>query len=421
MKNHIKKFHQDKKFKCNYCTFEGDRLALMYEHRLENHSESPHDYTPKQTTTVKDMILNLIAEQNLEIMEELKELKKGVKVSFEEVKSNLKDATKSAFEAINVRVNNLEKARDNLPKEKAKSTAPPPASSVASDTLSSGRPSMKKKKTVFLKKPKVLYIGDSIAHNTNFKHLENETDSRIRTRKAYSAVEDLKARFPHKNVAEITKVALTKTHKDDDFSHLVLAAPSVDITNLDTTKLSTNENIEVYKQKVYISCQNILTAAENAINCHPQLQKVVITEHAPRFDANDMDPTGLKPKLAKYANSVFTQLWHSSALKTKIAIGRHSLDCGGDQLAARFRDERTGRYDGVHMYGSQGFKTFTDSMLQIITSVFPSSSPSPSSSFHTTCPQAKYQKRQTSKSSGQQKSSNVYNVPVHNLFDVLGN
>ena len=42
----------------------------------------------------------------------------------------------------------------------------------------------KKKKTPYLEKPKVLYIGDSAAHNANFAHIEKDTKSRI-TVKSY--------------------------------------------------------------------------------------------------------------------------------------------------------------------------------------------------------------------------------------------
>ena len=43
----------------------------------------------------------------------------------------------------------------------------------------------KKKKTPYLEKPKVLYIGDSVAHNANFAHIEKDTKSSITTVKSY--------------------------------------------------------------------------------------------------------------------------------------------------------------------------------------------------------------------------------------------
>ena len=40
-------------------------------------------------------------------------------------------------------------------------------------------------KSRFLQKPKILYIGDSVAQNADIAYLERETQSRIRTKKAY--------------------------------------------------------------------------------------------------------------------------------------------------------------------------------------------------------------------------------------------
>jgi hypothetical protein len=249
----------------------------------------------------------------------------------------------------------------------------------------------------------------------------------MKTIKAYSSKRDSNARWPNKNITDVTPAALINTHEEDDFSHLLLAAPTVDISNLDKTKLTSNDNIEVYKQKVVVSCQNLLTVAQNALSKHPQLKKVVIMEHAPRYDVSDVDPTGIKPKLAKYANSSLAQMWHDSAMKDRIVIGKHSLDCGGDQIAARYRDDWSGRYDGVHMYGRNGKNVYTRSVLQIIKSVLPTPhtafpSSSSSSSFHSSCPQTQYQRMQKNKTSTRhQQNESIYTVPVSNHFDILGN
>ena len=148
-------------------------------------------------------------------------------------------------------------------------------------------------------------------------------------------------------------------------------------------------------------------------------------EHAPRFDVSDVDPTGLKPKLALFANSTFAQLWHSSVMKDRIVIGKHSLDCSGDQISARYRDDRSGKYDGVHLYGSQGKNVYTRSVIQIIRSVLPSSfgSATSSESVHSSCPQSKYQQRQNTKRTNpqQEQNENIYSVPVSNQFNILGN
>ena len=103
-------------------------------------------------------------------------------------------------------------------------------------------------KSRFLQKPKILYIGDSVAQNADIAYLERETQSRIRTKKAYSSISDRKARWPKKNFMDVTPVALVETQKEDAFSHLILAAPTVDISNIDTSKLTLNDNKSLNKK-----------------------------------------------------------------------------------------------------------------------------------------------------------------------------
>jgi hypothetical protein len=100
------------------------------------------------------------------------------------------------------------------------------------------------------------------------------------------------------------------------------------------------------------------------------LKKVVIMEHAPRFDKPDVDPSGLKPKLADFTNSTLTQMWHSSAMRDRIVIGKHSLSCNEDNKVAMYRDDWSGKFDGVHLYGSHGRKTYTASVLNILKMFF---------------------------------------------------
>ena len=270
-------------------------------------------------------------------------------------------------------------------------------------------------------------MGDSLAHSANFSNIEEVTKSRVKTTKAYSSIRDTNARYPNKNFADVTSAALVNTQEDDDFSFLVLSAPTVDISNMDTSKLRPNDNIEVYKEKALSSCQNMFGVAQAALTRHPQLKKIVIMEHAPRYDTNAVDPTGLKPKLSKYANSSFQQLWHSSALKNRIVIGKHNLECGGDQLEGRYRDDWSGRYDGVHFYGRKGRNAYSSSLCQIVksalyTSQTKFSSSSFSSTFHSSCPQTLFQQPQKQKKSHRsQMDQDIYNVPVSNQFEILEN
>ena len=70
-----------------------------------------------------------------------------------------------------------------------------------------------------------MYVGDSIAHNVNFPHIENKTSTRIRTKKAYSVVFDKDAKYPQKNVEDVTRAALEDTPSEDKYRQLVIGAP----------------------------------------------------------------------------------------------------------------------------------------------------------------------------------------------------
>ena len=111
------------------------------------------------------------------------------------------------------------------------------------------------------------------------------------------------------------------------------------------------------------------------MSSRPQLETVVILEHAPRFDRKDVDPLGLKPKLATFANSTFYNLWLSSPFKDKIKIGKYNLDCSGDLVKTRYTDEKTQRFDGVHMYGVFGKRAFSRSLTRIIRNLVTSQKP----------------------------------------------
>ena len=148
-------------------------------------------------------------------------------------------------------------------------------------------------------------VGDSVAHNTNFRIVEKVTNSTIKTAKAYSSTWNERARFKHSNVTKVVKDELEKSN----FDHLVIAAPTVDITNLNTKNANKEDSIEPFKSEIEDSCINLFKVAENALENNLELKKVTILEHPPRFDTFREDPISLKPKLANYANNFFQQLW----------------------------------------------------------------------------------------------------------------
>ena len=273
---HMKKKHEpviDKKYKCSSCAFQSDYLIKMYEHRLSVHPETPIGFSPK-STSAKDMAINLIAEQNMEIMEEVLDMKKGVISSFEKLSEEMREnydlfvseaKRKDAIAAERIKAledkieagfkdkskskhESSESAGQSVGSKSPSSPPPPPTQPLPTPPPSSDVPRrpahFNKGKTMHLQKPKVLYIGDSVAHNVNFASLEKKTNSRIKTVKAYSSVRDSRARWPAKNVTDVTPAALVDTPDHDEFSHLVLGAPNVDISNMNTNKLVEEDNIE---------------------------------------------------------------------------------------------------------------------------------------------------------------------------------
>ena len=167
----------------------------------------------------------------------------------------------------------------------------------------------------YLSQPKVLYVGDSVAHVANLRSIEEILKWRICSAKAYSSYHDENSRWPENNYADVVKAKLSNPGLED-YKALVMASPTVDITNLK----SSNMNQEECEQEVINSSKNMFNTATEALSTHKNLAKVVIMDHPPRFDVKE------KGKLALFANATLLKLWSDSptSVKEKIVIGLHS-------------------------------------------------------------------------------------------------
>ena len=228
----------------------------------------------------------------------------------------------------------------------------------------------------------------------NIGTLAAATDSKIATARAYSAVHDTvaneakhPARFPASNY---TDVIAKEIHKDD-YETLIIQAGSVDITNLKTKK-DTLEHLEYFKQETVISAKNIFSAGVGALKQKPSIKKVVILKQIPRYDRSEDDPMGIKPALSQLFNNTLTECWLNSSAKEKIFVGNHNIDCKGSIRESRYRETKTGRFDGIHLYGSSGQKAYTLSVLNILKAA---KLTSPDFEYHQSCPQFQYQTRHT--------------------------
>ena len=159
----------------------------------------------------------------------------------------------------------------------------------------------------------------------------------------------------------------------------------------------------------------MFSVAQNAVLDNPELRKVVLMEHAPRQDPPEVDPMRLKPKLAQLANSTLAQLVWNSGLQNKIIIGKHSLDTTTANTV--YRDDLTGRYDGLHSHGREINTRCVERMLRSVLPVTTTPTQSPPVYSHDNCPQAQYQRRIQARA----ELSQHYSVPVNNRFNVLGN
>ena len=136
-----------------------------------------------------------------------------------------------------------------------------------------------------------------------------------------------------------------------------------------------------------MSATNLFNAATNALKVQPTLRKVVIMKQIPRYDPSHVDPMGLKPTLSLLFNNTLTTLWMDSAFKNKIFVGNHDIECTGAIKESRYRQTKTGKYDGIHLYGSSGRKAFTLSVLRILKAADLTSS---DNDYHQSCAQFKY-------------------------------
>ena len=293
-------------------------------------------------------------------------------------------------------------------------SGPLPAASQSSTSAPQPPSSAPKRESKYLSKPRILYVGDSVAQNIDPRIIEKNTGSRLTTAKAYSSIEDNRSRWPRKNVQEVTNKHLDGVSKEDKFAHLILGAPTVDITNLNTSGVKPEDNTEFFKKEVVVSCMNIFSTAQNALTKHPNLKSVTIMEHPPRYDNVDVDPSFLKHKLAKYASDVFRQLWSTSSLRHKIVLGlSQGLECSGKVRLARYTRTHDIKHDGIHMYGVSGRAAFCRSVTAIINSVLsPHSAPEP------VTPQSETAQGAGATNTGGQDR---YNVEVNNIFNILGN
>ena len=97
-----------------------------------------------------------------------------------------------------------------------------------------------------------------------------------------------------------------------------------------------------------------------------------------------------------------------------VVIAKHNLEYSENSRRDIFTHTQNNKFDGIHMYGRDGKRAYTESVLSVLLSNGPRLRLRAAES-HKTCPQTMYQNAQ--------KNGSVpsYSVPVQNRFNVLGN
>ena len=206
---------------------------------------------------------------------------------------------------------------------------------------------------------KLLYVGDTVSLNVNFKQMEREAQKAITTAKASISNTRDEPSEDHESFLAVVETELRK----EKYKILVLAGGSVDITNI-----STEDNLDTTKlrEEAVLCAQNLFCIAEAALEEYPELEKVVLVKNAPRFDPPSADPTQLRPLLSQLVDSCYFGLWCESKHKHRIVLGNHDLSLWSRHDHANiYGSPQLTRYDGVHMIGPSGFDVYTRSMMNI--------------------------------------------------------
>ena len=262
--------------------------------------------------------------------------------------------------------------------------------------------------------------------------LEDATRSKFKTSVAYSSIYDTEsnvakqaAKFPEANFTDVVRKEL----KNGSFKTLLLQAGSVDITNLKTSE-HPDDFSEYFKQVAVVSATNLFQVAENALRDSRSIRKVIIMKQIPRYDPLEVDPFSLKPSLSILFNNTLSNIWMESLYRDQIFIGSHNIECNGAIREARYRHTKSGKFDGIHLYGSSGKKAYTRSVLSILEAANITSP-----NYHGPCEQFVHRNRTIRANRGQKgrhfgaknikdrytHTQNVFTIPTQNRYEALYN
>jgi hypothetical protein len=278
-----------------------------------------------------------------------------------------------------------------------------------------------------------LLLADSVSRALVYPRLEAPTGSVIKQVNTYSSQYDERAHKPHRNVAEVIRQELAKKK----YHTVILGAPTVDISNQDVSDGIMDNNVA----ETVASCCSMVESAEYAIKSG-RASKVLLLQHVPRYDISRNDPHGVRPQLARLANTHLRRARDASELAEHIMVGEHTdLECDGQVRTKRYTSNQThiknynvqlGKFDGIHLYSQEGAEALTSSLLAILHRAgmvrrpqqwgLSSSSSSSSSSGQWTA-QAPRRGYRANSGAHQARGYNMrgqeFELPVHNSYQVF--
>ena len=411
LENHNETQHKHEQ--CQYCKHTANDKETLQDHMIEDHEEIVLVYTMAQQVNQMSegfVMFETFKQELSNVLKTLLDNQNSLKQELFLLRNNQVDITanvKKCQQQNQSKGQTKEAPKPDSPSQsfinegKSKQTSssqyrpPAQATSQASSTFNSppnsAPPPNPSPQTQ--QHEQILYIGDSISANVDMSALEVATQAKFVAAKAYSAVNDTVSniakqapKFPSLNFTEVVPAQLKK----GKFKTVILQAGSVDITNLNT-KDKPSQHMEYFRQETVVSAKNTFTAAVNALNVQPSLNKIIIMKQIPRYDPLHVDPLALKPALSMLFNNTLTNLWMESPHKDRIYIGSHNIECTGAIKESRYRHTKSGRFDGIHLLGSSGQKAYTLSVLNILNQANVTST---EHDYHLSCAQFKYQNRQ---------------------------
>ena len=186
----------------------------------------------------------------------------------------------------------------------------------------------------------MLIVGSSLNRNLHKQALSHITKCDITFTEAFTINADSDARFPDKNFLKLVPQELKK----EDYDVLILNCGPNEVTNLHT-KAEYSQNINKWKQKMYLTTLQTYELAEKSLLENPNLKRAIIVKQTPRYDDS------VKMYLSDYANQVLEDIWKSKGCPDKIVISSLDLHCDGELRYQRYGDMNHGNYDGVHLRG----------------------------------------------------------------------